>query len=235
LGPDRGIEVTLPQTPDGLLVEADFRHALALIWPPREAAANADIATAAIAWQPVSDAAEYEVQICDDEFHLQKCSFPALMRRVSNTSLPLASLPQTPARKEINKYYVHVFAFDAQGRLLTESDGAGEDRAFELTGAMRLRKEDAWPPKIVSEEFTANQMRMDQVEILLRDKHFEDAGVALDQVTKDAEPGRATALRGRLAALQGDCAKAKQLFDQAEKEGACVCTADRQLCEPPPK
>jgi hypothetical protein len=36
-----------------------------------------------------------------------------------------------------------------------------------------------------------------------------------------------------LADLQGDCTKAKQLFDQAEKEGACVCAADRQLCEPP--
>jgi uncharacterized protein YutE (UPF0331/DUF86 family) len=42
-------------------------------------------------------------------------------------------------------------------------------------------------------------------------------------------------LGSRPAALQGDCMKAKQLFDQAEKKGACVCAADRQLCEPPQK
>ena len=64
---------------------------------------------------------------------------------------------------------------------------------------------------------------MDQVESLLRERRFDDARGALDQVTYDAAPGRATALRGRLAALQGDCVKAKQLFDQAERKApACA-------------
>jgi hypothetical protein len=58
---------------------------------------------------------------------------------------------------------------------------------------------------------------------------------ALDQILSDAEPGRATALRGRLAAMLGDCVKAKQLFDQGETEGVCVCAADRQLCDRPQK
>jgi hypothetical protein len=35
--------------------------------------------------------------------------------------------------------------------------------------------------------------------------------------------------------MLGDCVKAKQLFDQGEKEGACVCAADRQLCDRPQK
>ena len=227
-----GLEVMLPQKSDTIPLEVEFRDALSLTWPPREGAANADFATAAIAWQPISKAAEYEVQICNDEHDwTKKCDWPVLMRRISSTSLPLASLPQRSSSTKTNRYFVHVFAFDAQGRLLTESGGAGADRTFELTGATRLGKEQGWPPKVITEEFEANEKRLDEVESLLRDKRFEDARSALDRVTKDAEPGRATALLGRLAALQGDCVKAKQLFDQAEKEGACVCAADRQLCE----
>jgi hypothetical protein len=231
-----GLEVILPQRSDAIPFEVEFRDALSLTWPPREGAANADFATAAIAWQPISKAAEYEVQICNDEHDwMKKCEWPVLMRRVSSTSLPLTSLPQRSSKTKTNRYFVHLFAFDAQGRLLTESGGAGADRTFELTGPTRLGKEQGWPPKVITEEFEANEKRLDQVESLLREKRFEEARGALDQATKDAEPGRATALGGRLAALQGDCVKAKQLFDQAEKEGACVCAADRQLCEPPQK
>ena len=229
-----GLEVILPQRSDTVPLEVEFRDALTLTWPPREGATNADFATAAIAWQPISKAAEYEVQICNDEHEwMKKCDWPVLMRRISNTSLPLASLPQRSSNTKTNKYFVHVFAFDEQGRLLTESGGAGTDRTFELTGPTRLGKEQGWPPKVITEEFEANEKRLDLVESLLREKRFDDARGALNQVTKDAEPGRATALRGRLAALQGDCLKAKELFDQAEKEGACVCAADRQLCQPP--
>ncbi len=229
-----GLEVLLPQRSGAITLDVEFRDALSLTWPPRGGAATADFATAAIAWQPVSNAAEYEVQICNDEHDwIEKCDWPVLMRRVSSTSLPLMSLPQRSSKTKTNRYFVHVFAFDAGGHLLTESGGAGADRTFALTGATRLGKEQGWPPKVITQEFEANEKRLDMVERQLREKRFDAARGALDRVTRDAEPGRATALRGRLAALQGDCVKAKQLFDQAEKEGACVCAADRQLCEPP--
>jgi hypothetical protein len=228
-----GLEVILPERSDSIPIEVEFRDALSLTWPPREGAASADFSTAAIAWQPVSNAAEYEVQICNEDHDwMKRCGWPpVLMRRVSSTSLPLASLPQRSAKTRTDKYFVHVFAFDARGHLLTESGSGEADRKFELTGATRLGKEEGWPPKVITEEFEANTKRLEQVANLLREKRFNDARGALEQVTADAEPGRATALRGRLAALLGDCVKAKQLFDQAEKEGACVCAADRQLCD----
>ena len=90
---------------------------------------------------------------------------------------------------------------------------AGADRTFELTGATRLGKEQGWPPKVITEEFETNERRLDLVASLLREKRFDDARGALGQVIKDAEPGRATTLQGRLAALQSDCAKAKELFE----------------------
>ena len=79
------------------------------------------------------------------------------MRRVSSTSLPLAALPQRTSKSKTNRYFVHVYAFDARGRLLTESGGVDVDRTFELTGATRLGKEQGWPPKVITEEFEANE------------------------------------------------------------------------------
>lgn len=228
-----GLELVLPGQSDAIPLEVDFRDALSLTWPPREGAARADFATAAITWEPVSNANEYEVQICnDDKDWMKRCEWPILMRRTSGTSLQLASLPQRPSNTKASRYFVHVFAFDAQRRLLTETGGVA-DRTFELSGSTRLGREQGWPPVVITEEFEANRERLDKVEDLLRQKRFDDARGALDQITKDAEPGRATALRGRLAALLGDCRKAQQLFDQAEKEGACVCAADRQICTSP--
>jgi hypothetical protein len=109
-----------------------------------------------------------------------------------------------------------------------------------LTGAARLAREQQYVgfdgPRIVfSNEYQANEKRLDSAEELLRQKRFEDARVALTQVTKDSPAGRASGLLGRLAALQGDCVTATRLFDQAEKEGGCVCAEDRKLCEVAPK
>ena len=133
---------------------------------------------------------------------------------------------------------MHVFAFDGRGRFLTESGAESGDRQFVLSGAARLAGEQQYEgfdgPRIVfSDEYEANQKRLDSAEELLRQKRFGDARVLLGQVTKEAPAGRASNLLGRLAALQGDCAMATKLFDQAEKEGACVCDADRKLCPHP--
>ena len=53
----------------------------------------------------------------------------------------------------------------------------------------------------------------------------------------DAPLGRATALRGKLAALEGDCVTANRLFDRADAEGGpgCAPLKDRMLCAAPQK
>jgi hypothetical protein len=200
---------------------------------------DAEFSTAAIAWQPVKGASEYEVQIGHvlDEGR-SKYPLPILTRRVTGLSLPLASLPQRSPSTLADEYTVHVFAFDAQGRLLTENSVEPDDRMFKLTGATRLGREQqyvgfAGNPQIISAEYEANDLRLELAAKLLDQKRLDEARHVLDQVTKDAGRGRASALRGKLAALQGDCATAIRLFAQAEREGGCGCAPieDRRLCE----
>jgi hypothetical protein len=120
---------------------------------------------------------------------------------------------------------------------MTETEYEGM-QAFRLAGATRLAKE-SWDssggpnPVLISAELEANEKRLMSVASLLDRKQLDEARRVLDEVTGDAPHGRATALRGKLAALQGDCATALKLFDQAELEigPGCAPLDDRQLCK----
>lgn len=239
-----GLEVSLPPTSNIIPVEIEFRDALPITWPPATGRDNAmpdtEFSTAAIAWQPVKGASEYEVQIghVSADEGSTKYPVPILTRRVSGLSLPLASLPQRSPGTGADEYTIQVFAFDAQGRLLTENSVEPDDRMFKLTGATRLGRERqyvgfAGPPEVITAEYEANEQRLELATELLDQKRLDEARRVLDQVTKDAERWRAATLRGKLAALQGDCKTALRLFAQVEREGGCGCvpTEDRKLCE----
>jgi hypothetical protein len=250
-----GLEVKLPLAPEAFALEMTLRDEVALTWPPDTSpggqysedptATEADFATASIGWQPVEGATLYEVQISHVERKKNSASYsPVLMRRVSGTSLTLNSLPKRSATtaSRPDEYAVQVFAFDAQRRLVTSSKFDFDRQLFTLAGMHRLGREEQFaestpeaPPKVISEEYEVNELRLSLVAKLLDRKAFDEARTTLAKVTADAPPGRATALRGRLAALQGDCVTATKLFDQADLEGGAGCSPleDRRLCMVP--
>jgi hypothetical protein len=252
-----GLEVSLPAESNTIPIEIEFRDALPMTWPlrpnpsgygpERDSEPDDEFSSAAIAWEPVKGASEYEVQIGQVKREgTMTYSLPMLTRRLSGVTLPLASLPQRSASALKDEYAVQVFAFDAEGRLLTESSmksdgGIGvklADRLFQLTGATRLGREQQYVgfsgrPQVISAEYEINDVRLELAAKLLDQKRLNDARRVLDLVTKDAAPGRASALRARLAALEGDCVTAMRLFDKAESEAGCVPIEDRKLCEAP--
>jgi hypothetical protein len=246
-----GIEVSLPAASNAIPVELELRDTLSITWPPRPAPGEhrdragvpetALLPDTAIAWEPVKGASEYEVQISRIR-HSDSITYPfnILTRRVSGLTLPLASLPQRTATEPVDQYSVHVFAFDSAGRLLTASSLESDQWMFRLTGASRLGREQQYvgfqgPTQVISAEYERNEEQLDQAKNLMDVKRFDEARAVLDAVTKDAEPGRASALRGRLAAMQGDCAAALKLFDKADEEagGECASSRYRELCEAP--
>jgi len=189
----------------------------------------------------VSAEITWEVQIShvrgDDRIRFP---FVILTRRLSGSTLPLASLPQRTATAPADQYSVHVFAFDADGRLLTESSLESNERLLRLAGATRLGREQqhagfSGPPQVISAQYERNEEQLEKASNLMDVKRFDEARRVLDEVTEDAPRGRASALRGRLAALQGDCATALKLFDKADAEagGDCASSQDRKLCEAP--
>ena len=246
-----GLAITLPGTSNEIPIELELRDALPMTWPAlsdsvgvstgRARVPDADFSTAAITWQPIKTATEYEVQITHVTREGTTTRFmPVLMRRLTAPSLPLASLPRRSAPSAAaDEYSVHVYAFDAEGKLLTENSMEIDDRMFKLSGGTRLGEEQqsfgGGSPEIISVEYETNQLRLSLVAKLLDQKQFEQASRLLDQVTTDAPRGRPAALRGKLAALQGDCVTAVKLFDRADAEGGAGCAPveDRKLCAAP--
>ena len=248
---DFGFEVRLPGTPGAVALELELRDTLAMSWPPdtdplvrrdgEEAVPTVELRNATIAWQPVAAASEYQVQISHVTREGDRTTYsPILMRHVSGSELPLASLPQRSAGEAArsDEYAVQVYAFDATGQFVSQSNMDFDRRLFKLAGSGRLAREEqryaSLPSsrKVISDEYETNELRLSLAAKLLDQKKFNEARETLRQVTADAPPGRATALRGRLAALQGDCVTANKLFDQAELEGGagCVPNEDRRLC-----
>lgn len=245
---ERGLEISLPLAENAIPVKLELRDALALAWPPRShsfetgegaSVPDADFSTAAIAWRPVQGASEYEVQIAQVTHEGTTTVFsPILMRRLAGRALPLASLPRRSASSApADEYAVHVYAFDADGKLLTESGPELDGWMFKLAGGTRLGKEQQYSsgrpsPEVISVEYETNDLRLSLASKLLDQKQFAEARRLLDQVTQDAPRGRAAVLRGRLAALQGDCVTARKMFDRADAEGGAGCAPIeyRNLC-----
>jgi len=89
--------------------------------------------------------------------------------------------------------------------------------------------------QVISAVYERNEERPEKASNLLDGRRFDEARHVLDEVTDDAPKGRACALKGKLAALQGDCATAIKLFDEADAEvgGDCASSQYRALCEVP--
>jgi len=227
-----GLPVSLPVASSAPFIELEFRDAIQITWPPHATTPpDTEFSTAAISWLSVAGASEYEVQI-----ESVTTGIPLLTRHLAGLTLPLATLPQRTPTALADTYAVHIFAFDSDGRLLTQSNTRFTSRTFTLSGAIRLGKEQQYvgfdgPSKVISAEYELNQNRLEVARRLLNQNRFDDVRRMLDQVTNDAPYGEASALRGKLAALQGDCATANELFDRAKAERGCVSEEDRRLCE----
>jgi hypothetical protein len=242
VGPN-GLEVVVTDSPDAVAVSYELREAITMTWPlgrndpfplrdGERAERAADLQTSAVTWPPVKSAAEYQVQISRVTRRGTTTSFhPAITRSVKVPKLPLADLPQKDAETDVpTEYAVEVYAFDAENRLLSESGDFIGSHVFTLAGPKRLGVDDQGENP--SEELVLNSLRLNRAERLLDERKLEEARVLLAEISGDAPLGKESALRGKLAALEGDCATATLLFDKAEMEGGpgCVPLEDRQLC-----
>jgi hypothetical protein len=226
-----------------------LRDALKVQWPPPVArqlthqatAPVADIATSTISWLPVPEATEYEVQLSSVKREGDSTSYRSMLhRRQAEATLRLADLPRRPSDStDPNEYAVVIYAFDANGRLVTQSAENIDAFAFSLAGEERLARDSfadsVAPGSFRSPEYFKNMERLSIIDALLERKQLDAARVILAEITDDAPPGRKVAMQGAIEALAGNCAAALPLFDKADAEGGAGCARPkhRRLCETP--
>ena len=243
-----GLEVSLPAAANAKVPTFELRDALDVQWPLRiprgtthpAVGLEANIATSSISWVPVPAATEYEVQLNSVEREGNSASYRSILRRrQAEATLRLADLPQRPRDStDPDEYAVVIYAFDANGRLVTQSAENVDEFGFSLAGEVRLAREafaDSAPASSATAEYFKNLERLSLIDALLDRKQLDSARVILAEITDDAPPGRKAAMQGAIEALAGNCAVTLPLFDKADVEGGAGCARPkyRRLCETP--
>lgn len=235
-GDPQGWPVTVTARPVTNPLQFTIRQEVVLEWPRGERP-RVSLADATVKWRPYPEAAAYAVSIYEVERHAGGwTSREIAARQVRDaTQLPLGSFKSTSGAED-REYAVHIAAFAADGRFLSETQ---RDAHFVLADGVRIVGEDIAAQRLraVEREFAArgasparrleHRKRLAAVEVLIDDDLLVEAERLLAKVDRAAEPGTKEAMLGYLRARQGRCTEAKGLFERAESAGGKACVADR--------
>lgn len=147
----------------------------------------------------------------------------------------LADLPKLHEPATAKEYSVTVYAFDANGNVLSQTSPGINRHAFVLEGEIQLARESVY--RSSSKDGTERLRDMERLSLvsnLLEYKQLDAARAILEGVSDNAPPGRKAAMQGAIEALSGNCAAAIPLFDRADKEGGIGCAPEkyRGMCPP---
>lgn len=220
-----------------------LRDKLVLDWPPRGGApVQATLTQDAIAWEPVPDAATYQVQISKVTRSGRSTTyFPVNWRNTPTNRLPLTELPVTRSSDQDAEYSVEVFAFDDTGRRISETGHMGTDATFRITGPVQLLDQQRFPDlsddDLGAEEIAKQihaQRQLDAVGVLIDAGMFDAAEELLDGITQPRLSSKVKCIRGRLQSKRGDCTKASQTFAELEADDIDFVIPEgyRQGCVP---
>jgi hypothetical protein len=219
------------------LLELTLRPRVALRWPDATET-RAALEQAAITWDPYPGATTYLVKITELEREGTTTSFHEVTRQVvsGTASLALAGLAKAPA-EDAAEYHATVYAFAADGALLSRSGEPHETGTFTLGDDVQLvrdrerRVASAHASPADYAQIRLNNERIEAIETLLKADLVDEAERLLGRIEGAADPGRKAAITGYVLARRGRCAEAEQAFTQALGEGGADCVPSRYRAE----
>lgn len=220
----------------------DIRPVVDIISPSEERSDfGGQLENQVIKWDAYPNAREYIVSLSkitrDDEGGSSWSN--SVTRRVKNsTSLNLSDLPIVSESGDSNEYVVEVYAFDGEGKFLSESERYSKSHSF-IVSNLRFVEDNAIKQLGLDWNETEylnlreNKQRINAIEQLIEDDLLDEAEALLSKVIGEAPKGRKAALHGYLLAKRGECQTAETLFSQAVKEGgkSCLPSYYREPCQ----
>jgi hypothetical protein len=253
-GPSDGLEVKISETATAPAMTLTIRPQITLLWPQQPGQA-ADPTSDRVAWETHPDATDYLVRLDRVTRHGRTTSYePAISRRVrAATALALSDLPTTRGGAGSNEYQVTVYAFDRDGRFLSESEHLLDRYRFRLPEgtAFMGREPVAVVPGAAADDATGKEQvripakvfaqlmketqrkpgdptrRLDAAETLIETGEPAAARRVLEKTTDPKLTARKNALLGYAFAVEGKCEEARQRFDAAASEGGRSCVEER--------
>ena len=238
---DAGLKAMASVDNQQLAMNFEIRPAIKINWPPeiahrdREKEKNtASVRDDVIQWQPYAGAEKYVVKLFSIEGHGSSSSYHGVGDHVvTEPHLPLATLKTVPSDGEEKEYSVDVFAFDADGTLLSKADVGLGGSSFVLTDGNKLPEysfASTFDINLSSGELKAheeNKKRIDAAKVLIDEGMLAEAEQLINKLQGPSQPGQKELAQGYLAAKQGNCELAKTLIDKARNEAGTTCVPER--------
>lgn len=236
-----GLEVNATSGPVGAPFDLNIMRDIAVRWPTQseddEEAVDAKFDNDVLSWNAVPGADRYLIEISRVERRATSTSFfPVVMKTVVDvTVLPLSELKSAAANHGENEFKLESYAFDDEGKLLTQTAEFRQEAVFMLPDGVVLAEDildrgGDIGSNFSQEDFNAlsvNDDRLDAVDRLIQDGLPDMASALLDKIEGSTEPGKLLSLQGYLAASLSDCKTANMLFNQARVEADRDCVLDR--------
>ena len=220
------------------MISMEINPAIEIVSPARRKVDSVDDPGAYnIEWQQDDRSAFYLVGLSKVTEEGTITSFhPVAQLKTENLSMELSSFTLFDDPGVTNTYSVNLFAFDQAGNFVSESKHLGH-HMFTLSGFKVAGDEvisqlggDISPQNY--EEFYQNNKRIAATETLIENGLVAEAEKMVGLITENSRAGKIDALKGYIFAVRGDCARARQHFDQAVKIGgdSCLPKRYRQNC-----
>ncbi|PLX98863.1 MAG: hypothetical protein C0623_11005 [Desulfuromonas sp.] len=217
-------------------VEIRIGRNISMTWPDQNAEKSEATLEDVIRWQEHPDAENYYVVISHMTRDGDTTTYsPITERLLQQHELPLADLAHAPT-DGTSEYSVQVYAFAADGTLVsTSSDSMGKG-SFVLAGGQKLVKDGHGFKASTPEETEAyiarmkavarNRVLLDAVEVLLEEQKLDQAETLLALVDSERAEGKKELFQGAVLALRGECEQAELAFARALEVNPEICVPD---------
>ena len=238
-----GLKVVASNDDTTLALDLKIKPKLEVVWPPYASrydpsvkGTEATLKNGIIEWKPYEGATQYVVEFSSITREGNGTSSrPVIDVKVTDTTLALSRLKTVPHTGEGKEYGVEVFAFDENGTFLSMADTGGSGGAFVLTDGNALVEKsvisilgtDASIERM--QEHRVNQKRIDAAKVLVDEDMLNEAAQLITKIEGESRSGQKELVEGFLAAKQGNCKKATELFEIARAKVGKTCIPQRYL------
>jgi hypothetical protein len=206
-----------------------------LSWPQRSRQA-ADLGTDKIAWEPRAGASRYQVQLHKTEKRGSSTRYsPIAWVNTESHELFMSDFQTVPDNAGTdNEYAVEVYAFDADGELLSESGKFINGRSLLLKGRRVVKTESLFAldghsdmsPEEMQEKFEAeyrDEKRLQAAELLATEGLTDPARTLVERVESKSFELKKLTTMGLILAREGRCEESRQKFEAANKKRGSDC------------
>lgn len=238
---DKGLPVDVTEDSDKTHIDISIKPNISLIWPDNSNPEEPATIESEIRWEAYANAKKYYAAFYTIKRSGSSTRYSQATSMIvsAETSIPLNSLKHTKTNDDTKREYgVEIYAFSEDGTLLGKSvdmldntflltDGnklLGSDRSESSSYASFDDLEDV-EKRIAAEN--AARRKVTAVQVLIEEDMIDEANKVLALIDSKYSKGKKESLRGYLFALQGNCEKANELFDQAKSINPKICISDK--------